>query len=144
MSKQTLVFSSAADLSLQNGMICIEKEEMSFPEFRSIEDVRMVLIDHHSVHVTIPLLNALSEANVAVVLCDERHYPKSMLMDLASNVRQTSVFSKQLEASLPLRKQIWKQIVERKIRNQAFLLDKLGLNSKGLPVLKALPLIEFF
>lgn len=47
-------------------------------------------------------------------------------MDLESNSLQTKSFRAQLEASVPLKKQIWKQIVEAKIRNQSSLLDNLG------------------
>lgn len=93
--------------------------------YRSFEDIQTILVDHHSVSLTIPLLNKLSENQITVVFCNEKHYPQSMLMDLESNSLQTKYFRKQVEASLPLKKQIWKQVVEAKIRNQSGLLDEL-------------------
>ena len=47
-------------------------------------------------------------------------------MDLDSNVLQARHFQNQISASLPLKKQLWKQIVEAKIQNQSLLLEKLG------------------
>lgn len=90
------------------------------------------MIDHHSVRLTILLINRLAENNVAVVFCNERHMPVTMLMDLDSNSVQTRHFKAQIEASQPLKKQIWKQIVEAKIRNQSLLLEKLG---RGIGIL---------
>ena len=124
MPKQTLVFESKADLSVKNSLLSIVREGEE-EVFRSFEDIQTIIIDHHSVSLTIPLLNRLSENQIAVIFCNEKHYPQSLLMDLESNSLQTKYFRKQVEASLPLKKQIWKQVVEAKIRNQSRLLDEL-------------------
>ena len=101
---------------------------------RPIEDIRLVMIDHHSARLTIPLLTRLAKSNVGVVFCDETHMPVSMMMDLESNSLQSKRFQYQLSAKVPTNKQIWKQIVEAKIRNQSLLLEKLGKGTKILAV----------
>ena len=131
MPKQTLYFTHPADLSLSNGQLRIRLEDGS-EHLRSIEDLRILIIDHHSVHITIPLLTKLSENNVSVVVCNESHIPTLITWDLDANCRQTKFFRGQLEAGAPMKKQIWKQIVENKIRNQSRLLDKLGLDGSRL------------
>ena len=124
MSKQTLVFDSPSMLSIKNGLLSIVREEKE-EVLKAFEDIQTILIDHHSVSLTIPLLNRLSEEQIAVVFCNERHFPQSMLMDLETNSLQTKYYRKQIEASLPMKKQIWKQVVEAKIRNQSRLLNEL-------------------
>ena len=124
MSKQTLVFDSPSVLSIKNGLLSIVREGKE-EVLRSFEDIQTIMIDHHSVSLTIPLLNRLSEEQVTVIFCNERHFPQSILMDLETNSLQTKYYRKQVEASLPLKKQIWKQVVEAKIRNQSKLLDEL-------------------
>ena len=124
MPKQTLVFESASELSIKNGLLSIVREGED-EVLRSFEDIQTILIDHHSVSLTIPLLNRLSENQISVVFCNEKHYPQSMLMDLEANSLQTKYFRKQVEASLPWKKQIWKQVVEAKIKNQSELLNGL-------------------
>lgn len=131
MPKQTLYFTQPTELSLSSGQLKILLPDGS-EHFRSIEDLRILIIDHHSVHFTVPLLTKLSDNNVSVVFCNEHHMPVTMTMDLDSNCRQTKYYRGQLEAGQPLKKQIWKQIVEQKIRNQARLLDKLELNGERL------------
>jgi CRISP-associated protein Cas1 len=52
--------------------------------------------------------------------------PSAMLLNLDGNSVQTELFSNQITASEPLKKKIWKQTIEAKIKNQAALLDKTG------------------
>lgn len=133
MIKRTLVFTSPSMLSLKNAQLVVALKEMP-DEKRTIpiEDIGVVLIDNPMVSVTIPLLNALSDNNVAVVICDQKGMPNAMLQNLETNNCQGEVLRSQLTVGEVLRKQLWKQIVEAKIRNQARLLDKLGHNGNML------------
>ena len=132
MARQTIVIESPKELSLREGMIVIADRETAEEILRPLEDIRMIMIDHHSARITVPLINKLASYNVCVVFCDEKHMPVTMTMDLDSNVVQSRHFQSQITASLPLKKQLWKQIVEAKILNQSLLLEKKG---KGKNVL---------
>lgn len=126
MLKQTLVFTNPFRLSLKNAQLVIASKEMP-EETRTIpiEDVGMVIIENQMVSVTIPLLNELVDAGVAVVLCDRKGMPHAMLQNMDGNNLQGEFLRNQIEVGEVLRKQLWKQIVEAKIRNQAALLEKL-------------------
>ena len=132
MAKQTIVIESPKELSLREGMIVITDRETADEILRPLEDIRMIMIDYHSARITVPLINKLSSYNVSVVFCDEKHMPITMTMDLDSNVLQARHFQNQISASLPLKKQLWKQIVESKIRNQASLLQMFGKDAAAL------------
>ena len=132
MAKQTLVIESAKELSLNGGMIVITDKETGGVDLRPLEDVRMLMIDHYSVKLSVPLITWLSKNNVSIVYCDETHMPVTMMMDLESNTLQSKRFQAQLSATVPTNKQLWKQIVESKIRNQSLLLEKLGKGEKLL------------
>ncbi|MBP5306513.1 MAG: type II CRISPR-associated endonuclease Cas1 [Paludibacteraceae bacterium] len=132
MAKQTLIIETAKSLSLRGGMIVIEDRTTETETLRSLEDVRMIIVDHHSVSLTVPLINRLSDNNVCVVFCDETHMPVTMTMDLESHSMQSKRFQHQLSASLPTNKRLWKQIVEAKIRNQSRLLQKRGVEDRVL------------
>lgn len=97
-----------------------------------IEDIGFVILEHRQIDISLPLLNALSDNNVAVILCGDDFMPNAMLMNLDSNRTQGESFRAQIEASEPLKKGLWKQTVEAKIRNQAALLNKLGLDGDKL------------
>jgi CRISPR-associated protein Cas1 len=53
-------------------------------------------------------------------------------MNLDGNHLQSEYFRHQLGATEPLKKNLWKQVVEYKIQNQACLLKKLGKNYAGV------------
>ncbi len=133
MIKRALFFSTPYQLSLRNGQMIINTKEM--PEMQKsvpIEDIGFVVLEHQQTSITLPLLNALSDNNVAVIFCGENRLPNAMLMNLDSNKTQGESFRTQIDASEPLKKGLWKQIVEAKIRNQAALLRTLGKDGDKL------------
>ena len=126
MIKRTIVFTSQCRVSLKNGQLIVENHETGEQKKSPVEDLGIVLIENQQVSITVPALNALSANNCAVVFCDSKHMPSSMLMPLESNSVQGERYRDQVEASLPLKKGLWKKIVQMKIRNQSSLLTKIG------------------
>ena len=97
-----------------------------------IEDIAVVMIENQMANASIPLLNALTDANVSVIICDNKGMPNSMLLNLDSHNLQGEILRSQIGAGEVLKKQLWKQIVEAKIKNQASLLCKLGKKGEKL------------
>ena len=127
MLKRTLVFSNPMSLSLKNCQLVLAFKDdpvkkMTIP----IEDIGVVIIENQQVSITVPLMNALIEGNVQVVVCNDRGMPSAMLQSFESNNLQGENLRNQMNAGEVLKKQLWKQIVEAKIRNQAALLNKVG------------------
>ncbi len=92
-----------------------------------IEDIGVLIMDHQQVVVTHMLLSALLENNVAVITCNEQHMPTGLLLNLDGHTVQTELFRMQIEASEPLRKNLWMQTVQAKLRNQAAVLEQIGI-----------------
>lgn len=133
MLKRTLFFSSPINLSLKDRQLVFYlKEAPDEKRTVPIEDIGFVVLEHQMISITLPLLNALSENNVAVIFCNDKQLPSSMLLNLDSNTTQQETFRAQVEAREPLKKNLWKQTVEAKIRNQAACLRKLGLDGEVL------------
>ena len=132
MLKQTLFFSKPCRLSLRLKQLVIEREDLSQPVTRPIEDLSVVIIENQQVIITVPLLNELANNNVAVIFCNNHFMPSIQLIPLEGNATQQESYKFQLNASLPLVKRIWKEIVEAKIKNQALLLESLSKNSLPL------------
>lgn len=126
MIKQTLMFTSPVTLSLKYEQLVITSKESGDTLTRPVEDIGFVIIDNPMVSVTVPVLNELTKNNVAVIMCDKRQMPCSMLMPLEGNTTLQESYKYQLEASAPLKKQMWKQLIEAKIKNQASLLNRVG------------------
>lgn len=126
MIKQTLMFTSPVALSLKYGQLVVKSLEDDKTLTRPIEDIGFVIIENPMISLTIPLLNELAENNVAVIICDKKQMPQAMLQPLVGNTTLQESYKFQIEATAPLKKQIWKQLVEAKIKNQAALLDRIG------------------
>lgn len=113
-------------------MVIHTREAPDIQKSVPIEDIGFVILEDQQCSITLPLLNALSDNNVAVIFCGENRMPNAMLMNLDSNKTQGESYRSQIEASEPLKKGLWKQIIEAKIRNQAALLRKLGRDGDKL------------
>ena len=125
MLKRTLFFSNPAHLSLKDKQMVIKPREGEAVQ-APIEDLGFVVIEHQQISVSLPLLDELVAHNVAVIFCNNKHMPHAMLFPLDGNHLQTELYRQQVQASEPLKKQLWKQTVEAKINNQAGLLTVLG------------------
>lgn len=133
MLKRTLVFSSPMILSLKNQQLVLAyKDSPDEKQTVPIEDVGVVLLEHQQTSVTLPLLNALAENEVQVVICNDKGMPNAMLQSMNSNNLQGETLRNQMACGEVLKKQLWKQVVEAKIRNQASLLDSVGENGNVL------------
>ncbi|MBR4453260.1 MAG: type II CRISPR-associated endonuclease Cas1 [Bacteroidales bacterium] len=136
MIKKTLCFSSPTYLSLKNGQLVIrlpevEKNETLLASFKQeaertipIEDIGVIVLDHQQITFTQGLMEALLDNNCALITCDKSHLPVGFLLPLCGNTTQSERFRQQIDASLPLKKQLWQQTVQYKIRNQAAVLQQ--------------------
>ena len=79
-----------------------------------------------------PLINALADNNVALIFCDEKSMPNAMLQNLDTHSLQCEILNKQIAIGEVLRKNLWKQTIEAKIKNQSKLLMKLGKDGNVL------------
>lgn len=142
MIKKTLYFGNPAYLSLRMGQMVIKLPEVGsneqLPEVlkkqaeitKPIEDIGVVVLDNRRITITQGLLEALLENNCAVITCDSHSLPVGLMLPLYGNSTQNERFRYQLDASQPLRKQLWQQTIKAKIENQAAVLSACS----GMPI----------
>lgn len=134
MIKKTLYFGNPAYLSLANGQLVIKLPEVekqhalptsikngsitTFP----IEDLGIIVLDNRQITLTHGLIIALMANCTVIVSCDEHHLPFGLMLPMMSNTTFNERVRYQLEATLPLKKQLWQQTVKSKIENQAYLI----------------------
>ena len=147
MIKKTLYFGNPAYLSLRNAQLVIKIPEVencpSLPESirqqaevtKPIEDLGVVVLDNKQITITSGAIEALLENNCALITCDSKSMPVGLMLPLYGNTTQNERFRKQLDASLPLKKQLWQQTVKAKVENQAVVLsDCTGTEVKCMEV----------
>lgn len=87
-----------------------------------IEDIGVVILDNRRITITTGAMEAMLENNCAIITCDEKSMPVGLMLPLCGNTLQSERFRHQIDASLPLKKQLWQQTVRQKIINQAAVL----------------------
>ncbi len=134
MIKRTLYFGNPANLRLKDKQLQVEirVEEELKTILIPVEDIGIVVIDNSQITLTSGLIQALQENNVALITCDYRHMPQSLLLPIEGNSVQQERYDNQLAASEPLKKQLWQQTIIQKIKNQAGILNNLTLKSDYL------------
>jgi len=132
MVKRTLYFGNPAYLKTKTEQLIVEKQEDGEVIQIPIEDIGLLILDHAQITITSGLIAKLLEKNVAVVSCDATHHPTGLMLNLDGHTLQSRQFAAQLEASLPVKKQLWQQTVTAKIYNQAMVLKLQGKENKLL------------
>ncbi|MDR0574721.1 MAG: type II CRISPR-associated endonuclease Cas1 [Tannerella sp.] len=142
MIKKTLYFENPTYLSMKNKQLVIKFPEIekndslpdSFKENSAktipVEDIGVIILDNKQITITHGLIEALVANNCAVITCDSSRMPASLLLPLSGNTVQSERFNAQIEASLPLKKQLWQQTIRSKITNQEYILETM----RNLPV----------
>lgn len=123
MIKRTILIENKSSITTKNLQLVLKSEirESTIP----IEDIGFIVLDHPEIYLSIPAMNLIVENNTAIIICGKNHLPNGMLLNLNSHHIQQEIFKNQIEASIPLKKQLWQQTIIEKIRNQGELLEKI-------------------
>ena len=121
MIKRVLCFEIPARLSLKLAQMVVELQDVT--RTLPIEDIGVVILDHKQITITHALIDALLANNVAIVTSNDKHLPVGLMLPLDGHTLQSERFRTQIDASEPLKKQMWQQTVVAKILRQA---DVLG------------------
>jgi len=137
MIKRTLYFGNPVYLSTKNEQLLVKKPDLEneseyITKQVAIEDVGFCILDHNQITISKVAMQKLIENRAAFMVCDDSHLPIAMQLPLAANDIQTERFRYQVNASVPLKKQLWQQTIKAKIINQAKHLEKRNQNSNRL------------
>ncbi len=132
MIKRTLYFGNPAYLRTKNEQLLVELADTGEVKTAAIEDIGVLILDHQQITITHSVIAKLLANNVALITCDDIHHPTGLLLNLDGHTLQSQRFQLQVEASVPLKKQLWQQTVIAKIQNQANLLAQYRISNKTL------------
>lgn len=138
MLKRTIYFSNPVYLRTQNEQLVFNLpnaqglDEIGKLNTIPIEDIGIVILDHQQITISHGLIAKLLENNVALITCDAKHHPTGLMLNLDGHTLQSARFKFQIEASEPLKKQLWQQTIKAKINNQANLLQSFGTETRNM------------
>jgi CRISPR-associated protein Cas1 len=119
MIKRTIDISDGPTfLQIENDQLILTREKERIASI-PCEDVGVLLIDNRATTYTHSVLTRLIHHGAVIVFCDETHLPCGILLPVSDNELLTARLRDQIAAKLPLKKQLWRQIVVHKIKGQA-------------------------
>ncbi|MDZ4668869.1 MAG: type II CRISPR-associated endonuclease Cas1 [bacterium] len=140
MIKKTIYLGNPYYVCIKNAQL-----ELQVPEGKGIdriltktipiEDIGILILDHQQLTITHTVIQQAAAHNIAFISCDVNHIPISMLLPLEGHTTQQERFRDQIDASEPLKKQLWQQTIKYKIANQAALLSKIGWTNESQSLL---------
>jgi CRISPR-associated protein Cas1 len=133
MIKKTVLIENKSSITTKNQQLVLKSDlrESAIP----IEDIGFLVLDHAEIYLSIPAMNLVIENNTAIIICGTNHLPNGMFLNLNSHHIQQEIFKNQIEASIPLKKQLWQQTIIEKITNQGELLAKITKNKNAFKFL---------
>lgn len=120
---QHIMVESGAKVFQKNSRLCIEKGVLhELPA----EDIATVVLDNREIIITTYCLEQLSSRGTVVILCNGKHMPESVLLPYGANSRRLKTIRRQISQKKPRLKQLWRQVIQEKIRNQGRCLEFCG------------------
>lgn len=105
-------------LSIDKDRLSIKNRKTGEKRFLPLDDIALVISATPQMTVTAKALSRLSEKKIPLLVCNEKFQPSGIVTPYHS-CTQTSLLYAQTEFSPSLKKDIWRKLVQAKIRNQA-------------------------
>lgn len=137
MIKRTICIENPCHLKYRDKQMVLSYQHVkgyeSLPERTvPIEDLGIVILEHQQITLSHYLLDKLVANNTAVITCGATKHPTGMMLSLEGNTLQQERFEAQINATEPLKKQLWQQTVKAKITNQATVLKHWNIKNTYL------------
>jgi len=131
---RTLLVTKPCRLSMKNKQLVYEpkdEEKITVP----LEDITVIVLESNQSSLTTALLSECAEKNIALFTCDNYHMPNGCFTPFHQHSRFSQISHMQREMKQPLKKQMWQQIINQKILNQAQLLEHFEKDSFQVKIL---------
>ncbi|RPI58082.1 MAG: type II CRISPR-associated endonuclease Cas1, partial [Planctomycetaceae bacterium] len=118
MIKRTIEISGERNyLSISQGSLIVRRENDIVGQI-PLEDLGVLILDAPTTTYTHSVLSEVIAAGAVVIPCGRDHLPVGIFLP-QENTLMTQRLALQVDASLPLRKTLWKQVVRAKVVAQA-------------------------
>lgn len=126
--------SDGLHVAVHRGFLTVSKEREEVGRV-ALDDIGGVIAHAHGLTWSNTVFTRLSERAVPVVLCAPNHAPVACIWPLQGNHLQGARLNAQVDASRPLGKRIWRDIVVAKIRMQGAVLASVGAEAGAFDML---------
>lgn len=126
-------------LSRYRGFLEVHLKDEKLSQF-PLDDISALIISARGCTHSSNVLAELGKRNVPVAICDSNYYPVTWVLPIEGHHAQSARMIAQAEASKPLKKNLWKKIIQSKITSQAKILEVCAKNPT--PLMKMVPKVR--
>lgn len=112
--------------------ITMNDEYLNIP----LTDINTVIFTHQKAVITSSLIAALIEANISIIICDNKNDPIGIFQPFNGHSLVFKQLNNQLNWKITRKKKLWKYIVEEKIQSEIECLNFLSPSKENIEVLK--------
>lgn len=129
MGFRTLEINKPAEIHIKDGQLEIASEDgvARIP----IEDLNMIMVHGAGIRLSTMDLSILAAGKVAFMTLDEKYLPAAIVLPFEGHVRQSKLMHAQVGTSDSVCSYLWRQLIKRKISNQARVLSIMGIDEIG-------------
>ncbi len=125
------ISSEGLHLSVYRGFLKVSRDEAEIGRI-PLDDIGAIITHAHGLIWSNNLIVKLSTKNIPVVICAANHVPVSCLWPIVGHHQQGARMQAQAGATKPLRKRLWRQVVQSKIDMQHAVLKSIGSQEVSL------------
>ena len=118
-------------ISLEYGSVIVRSSSGELGRI-DLDNLQALIVSHYGVTLSAAVIASLGERGIPLVFPGKNYLPVAMVLPVAGNFEMASRIEAQVNATLPRRKQAWKQVVQSKILMQALVLEKAGADPRSL------------
>lgn len=123
----------AATLSVGKGFLLVRRDgtEDKIP----LSDIESLIINAHGALISNHAIMRLAEFGIPIVHCATNAMPCAITLNYGANVYRKDRIQMQISSSLPLKKNLWQQVIKAKVKNQAAVLALTGQKHHDLEIM---------
>lgn len=103
-----------------------------------LDDITALILSGPQITLSKNLMVELSKRKAIIVVCGKNWHPISYTLPFDAHYESAGILRDQISASKPLKKQLWKKVVQAKINNQALILQRYKPETKVVKQLEML------
>lgn len=116
MGFRTVFVKDGDKLSLQLDNLYIRKKGDKY--VIPLDDIQSIILEGHDTVITTRLLARLTKYHIPVIICDHKHMPTGIFLEIGQYHRASKRLQKQAAWKQEIKDIVWQKIVRMKIENQ--------------------------
>lgn len=124
MDKQIIeIANEDLSLSLFRGFLQVENKKNAHKTQIPLDNILSIIISAHDAIISKNIISTICENGGSLIICGRNYLPSSITVPYIGHWLISPRIKNQINSSLPLKKNLWKSIIQHKIINQAQILN---------------------